>query len=85
MNIYGQLTINKVVIFANKKETVLSLYKELQKKVKCVCVHSGIGKTERNINIYNFMVGNCNILISTDIDEITCLSGVPLVINYDIP
>lgn len=86
-SILGNISISQAVVFANKKETVVEVGRQLQMHEFPVAVlHGGLEQSDRNRSISDFFSGKYRILVCTDV----CSRGIDaahvnLVINYDLP
>ena len=87
LDIYGQLSIQKAIIFANSKQTVDYLQQEFEKaKFDVSAIHSGLPQAERAKIMQQFRTGNTRVLISTDfLARGIDVQQVTLVINFEIP
>ena len=87
LDIYGQLSIQKAVIFANKKETVDFLQKNFEKEhFEVSAIHGGLEQSEREKIMQQFRLGNSRVLVATDlIGRGIDVQQITLVINYEIP
>lgn len=79
--------LNKVVLFAGKKQTVKDLYRELRGIGLSVRpMHSDLQQKEREEVMLDFRNGKVDVLIATDIVARGIdVDDIPLVINYDVP
>ncbi|EHY64857.1 hypothetical protein NERG_01913 [Nematocida ausubeli] len=86
-DVFGAVSISQAVVFANKKETVEEVGRNLQRhEFPAVVVHGALPQTERNKRLSDFFSGKSRILVSTDV----CARGIDavhvnLVVNYDAP
>ncbi|OHT17666.1 ATP-dependent RNA helicase eIF4A [Tritrichomonas foetus] len=87
LDIYGQLSIQKAVIFANKKDTVDFLQNELSKaNFEVSAIHGGLEQSERERIMQQFRVGNARVLVATDlIGRGIDVQQITLVINFEVP
>lgn len=79
--------LNKVVLFAGKKQTVKDLYRELRGIGLSVRpMHSDLEQKEREDVMLDFRNGKVDVLVATDIVARGIdVDDIPLVINYDVP
>lgn len=86
-DIFGRITIQKAVIFANTKDAVQYIQQELEKQGFMVsAIHSGLTQQERDSIMKEFRVGAKRILIGTDlIARGIEVQQVTLVINFELP
>jgi superfamily II DNA/RNA helicase len=86
-DLYGQLPIQKCVIFANKKETVKYLEEEMTKQQFVVSsTHGELPQQERDRVMQAFRLGTSRVLIGTDlIARGIDVQQVTLVINFELP
>lgn len=87
LDIYGQLSIQKAVIFANRKETVDFLQKEFQAaNFEVSAIHAGLTQVERQRVMHEFRCGNSRVLAATDIIARGIdVQQITLVINFETP
>ncbi|KAH0785778.1 ATP-dependent RNA helicase eIF4A [Histomonas meleagridis] len=87
LDIYGRLSIQKAIIFANRKQTVDYLQHEFEKeKFDVSAIHSGLLQAERAKIMQQFRTGNTRVLISTDLlARGIDVQQVTLVINFELP
>ncbi|OHS99811.1 ATP-dependent RNA helicase eIF4A [Tritrichomonas foetus] len=87
LDIYGQLSIQKAVIFANKKETVDYLQKQFEaENFDVSAIHGGLEQSERERIMQQFRVGNARVLVATDlIGRGIDVQQITLVINFEAP
>lgn len=79
--------LKKIILFADKKQTVKDLYRELRTTGLAVRpMHSDLEQKEREATMLDFRNGKVDVLIATDIVARGIdVDDVPLVINYDVP
>ncbi len=79
--------LNKVILFAGKKQTVKEITRVLkQKSIKAFEMHSDLSQQERDTVMHEFRNGRVDVLVATDIvSRGIDVDDVPLVINYDVP
>lgn len=78
---------HKVMVFANKRETVNIIRGWLQSNgVDTAIIHSDIDQDIRNAQLRKFRLGNINVIIATDVASRGLdMPDVDLVINFDVP
>lgn len=79
--------LNKVILFAGKKQTVKDLYRELRHSgLQVRAMHSDLEQKEREEVMLDFRNGKVDVLVATDIvSRGIDVDDIPLVINYDVP
>ena len=79
--------LNKVIIFAGKKQRVKDLARTLRTlKVDARAMHSDLEQAERDQVMLDFRNGKISVLVATDVVARGIdVTDVPLVINYDVP
>lgn len=79
--------LNKVILFAGKKQTVKELYRELKGiGLHVRAMHSDLEQKEREEVMLDFRNGKVDVLVATDIvSRGIDVDDIPLVINYDVP
>jgi len=79
--------LNKVILFAGKKQTVKELYRELRGiGLQVKAMHSDLEQSERESVMLDFRNGKVDVLVATDIvSRGIDVDDIPLVINYDVP
>lgn len=87
LDIYGQLSIQKAVIFANKKDTVDYLQKSFQEaNFEVSAIHGGLEQKEREEIMKQFRTGSSRVLIATDLlGRGIDIQQITLVINFELP
>ena len=80
-------TIEKVIIFANRRDQVRKLYEKLQSDDYQVGILSGdISQEKRSKSLDQFKKGKVNIMIATDVaGRGIHVNGISHVINYTLP
>ena len=78
---------SKVIVFANKRETVNIIRGWLQSNdVQTAIIHSDIDQDIRNAQLRKFRIGDINVIIATDVASRGLdIPDVDLVINFDVP
>ncbi|MGM9830663.1 MAG: DEAD/DEAH box helicase [Paludibacteraceae bacterium] len=79
--------LNKVILFAGKKQTVKELTYQLRReKIHARAMHSDLEQRERDEVMLDFRNGKVEVLVATDIvSRGIDIDDIPLVINYDVP
>ncbi len=79
--------LNKVILFAGKKQTVKELSREFMKTgMQVRAMHSDLEQRERDAVMLDFRNGKVDLLVATDIVARGIdVDDIPLVINYDVP
>ncbi|EAY08086.1 eukaryotic translation initiation factor, putative [Trichomonas vaginalis G3] len=87
LDIYGSLSIQKAVIFANSKETVEYLQKSFEaNEFNISAIHGGMEQAERDRIMHQFRTGNTRALVSTDLlARGIDVQQITLVINFELP
>ncbi len=79
--------LNKVIIFAGKKQRVKDLTRTLRAiHIDARAMHSDLEQHERDQVMLDFRNGKIDVLVATDVvSRGIDVTDVPLVINYDVP
>ncbi len=79
--------LNKVIIFAGKKQRVKDLTRTLRiLKIDARAMHSDLEQAERDQVMLDFRNGKISVLVATDVvSRGIDVNDVPLVINFDVP
>ena len=79
--------LNKVIIFAGKKQRVKDLTRTLRTlRIDARAMHSDLEQAERDQVMLDFRNGKISVLVATDVVARGIdVTDVPLVINYDVP
>lgn len=79
--------LNKVIIFAGKKQRVKDLARTLRNlNIDARAMHSDLEQSERDQVMLDFRNGKIDVLVATDVvSRGIDVTDVPLVINYDVP
>ena len=87
IDIYGQLSIQKAVIFANSKKTVDELQAAFEdQKFSVSAIHAGLSQSDRDRIMQRFRKGEARVLIATDLlARGIDVQQITLVINYELP
>lgn len=83
----GELLLDRVILFASKKQKVKELVRNLKMKGFNVGgMHSDLDQKERDEIMYEFKNRRISILIATDIvSRGIDIDDIQLVVNYDVP
>lgn len=87
LDIYGSVSIQKAIIFANSKMTVDYIADQLtQHEFTVAAIHAGLDQMERDRIMRDFRTGAARVLISTDLlARGIDVQQVTLVINFELP
>jgi translation initiation factor 4A len=85
--IFGQLSVNQSIIYANSVGRVMDLYDSMIRDGFSVCcIHSSMRKEDREKAFYEFRTGVYRVLISSNVTARGIdIQQVSTVINFDIP
>ena len=86
-NIFGHLTVNQCIIYANSVGRVVELYESMIRDGFSVCcIHSSMKKEDREKAFYEFRTGVFRVLISSNVTARGIdIQQVSTVINFDLP
>ena len=86
-DIFGFLSVSQCIIYLGSVNRVVDLYDAMIKEGFSVCcIHSSMGKDERNKAFSDFRTGTYRVMISSDITARGInIQSVSTVINFDIP
>lgn len=81
------MAYHRLMVFANRKTTVMSLARRLHKLGRSAdCLHGDIPQGQRNQVMRNFREGKFEMLVATDVAARGIdVDDVEAVINYDVP
>lgn len=87
VDLFGQLPIQKAVVFANERDVVDHVQKRLSdNKFPVSAIHSGLRQRDREMTMKQFRLGHTRVLIGTDlIARGIDVQQVTLVINFQFP
>lgn len=87
LRLIEQMDYHRVMVFANRKTTVMGLGKKLQKLGRSAdCLHGDISQGQRNHVMRSFREGKFEILVATDVAARGIdVDDVEAVFNYDVP
>jgi translation initiation factor 4A len=85
--IFEELTISQTIIYTNNVKRVIDLYDAMTNEgFPVCCIHSSMGKNERNAALDDFRAGKYRVLISSNVTARGIdIQQVGTVINFDIP
>jgi len=80
-------SLNKIIVFAGKKQRVKDLARTLRTlHIDARAMHSDLEQNERDQVMLDFRNGKVGVLVATDVVARGIdVTDVPLVINYDVP
>ena len=80
-------SLNKIIVFAGKKQRVKDLARTLRTlHIEARAMHSDLEQNERDQVMLDFRNGKVGVLVATDVVARGIdVTDVPLVINYDVP
>jgi superfamily II DNA/RNA helicase len=86
-DIYGNLSIQKAIIFANTKQTVDTLQHGFEESSFPVsAIHGALEQRDRSEIMRRFRTGNTRVLVATDLlARGIDVQQITLVINYELP
>lgn len=87
LNLIDTLDLHRVMVFANRKSTVIGLDKRLKRAGRSAdALHGDINQGQRNRVMRNFRDGKFEILVATDVAARGIdVDDVEAVFNYDVP
>jgi translation initiation factor 4A len=89
IDIYGRLSIQKAIIFANSKTTVDFLqaaFDSEDHRFPVSAIHGGLAQRERDTIMMTFRTGGARVLVSTDLlARGIDVQQITLVINFELP
>ena len=87
LSLIDAMDYHRVMIFANRKTTVMGLDKKLKKLGRSAdCLHGDIGQGQRNRVMRGYREGKFEILVATDVAARGIdVDDVEAVFNYDVP
>ena len=86
-HIFTDKTLNRVIVFAGKKEKVKEISRKLKQiKVNAGEMHSDLTQAERDEVMFKFKSSHIDVLVATDIVARGIdIDDIQMVINYDVP
>ncbi len=87
LQLVEEMDYHRVIVFANRKSTVQTLGRRLQKQgYSADCLHGDISQGQRNQVMRGFREGKFEILVATDVAARGIdVDDVEAVFNYDVP
>lgn len=87
LSLIDTMDYHRVMVFANRKSTVMGLGKKLKQLGRSAdCLHGDIGQGQRNHVMRSFREGKFEILVATDVAARGIdVDDVEAVFNYDVP
>lgn len=86
-HLFSQDKLKRVIIFSGKKDKVKDITRALIRlNINCAQMHSDLTQQERDAVMYEFKVGQKDVLVATDIVARGIdIDDISMVINYDVP
>ena len=86
-DIYGTISVSQSIIYCNTVNRVKDLYMSmLNDNFPVCCIHSDMGKDERNSTYTDFKSGKFRVLVSSNLTARGIdVQQVSVVVNFDIP
>ena len=87
MRLIGQQSVEKAIVFANRKREVSSLNRYLQTAgLNARDIHGDLEQVHRQATLDAFKAGEVDFLVATDVAARGLdISDMPVVINFDVP
>ncbi len=87
LSLIDQMHYHRVMVFANRKTTVMGLGRRMEKAGRSAdCLHGDIPQGQRNRVMQSFRDGKFEILVATDVAARGIdVDDVEAVFNYDVP
>ncbi len=87
LNVIDTMDYHRVMVFANRRVTAISLGKQLKKAGRSAdSLHGDLGQGQRNAVMRGFREGKFEILVATDVAARGIdVDDVEAVFNYDVP
>jgi translation initiation factor 4A len=87
LDIYGNLSINRAIIFANSKSTVDDLQQRFEASGFTISpIHGGFDQSQRDQTMRDFRLGKTRVLVATDLlSRGIDVQQITLVINFELP
>lgn len=84
---FSSISLSQCIIYCNSVKRVADLHEAMQEDgFPVCCVHSNMDSKERDAAFNEFKVGNCRVLISSNVTARGIdIQQVSTVINFDIP
>ncbi|PKM22290.1 MAG: ATP-dependent RNA helicase RhlB [Gammaproteobacteria bacterium HGW-Gammaproteobacteria-14] len=86
-NLITRENLDKVMVFANRRDITRKLFERLQKKgIKAAMISGDVPQTQRSRTLEAFRSGKVQVLIATDVaGRGIHIDGVSHVVNYNLP
>lgn len=86
-DIYETISVSQSIIYCNTVKRVVDLYNSmLSDNFPVCCIHSDMGKDERNSTYHDFKSGKFRVLVSSNLTARGIdVQQVSVVVNFDIP
>ena len=87
MDLLGAADVDRIIIFANRRDQVRRLYEKLRKAgVQCGMLSGEITQAKRTRTLENFKSGRSKVLVATDVaGRGIHVEGISHVVNYNLP
>lgn len=87
MDLLGGDDVERIIIFANRRDQVRRLYEKLRKEgVQCGMLSGEITQAKRTRTLENFKSGRTKVLVATDVaGRGIHVEGISHVVNYNLP
>ncbi|WGF90145.1 DEAD/DEAH box helicase [Marinivivus vitaminiproducens] len=87
LRLLGQESIGKAIIFSNRKRSVATLKRRLDRSgLKVLDIHGDLDQSDRQKALEAFKAGRIDYLVATDVAARGLdISQLPCVVNYDVP
>ena len=86
-HLFKEGEMKRVILFCGKKDKVKEISRELHRMgINCGAMHSDLSQAERDEVMYQFKIGQKDVLVATDIVARGIdIDDILKVINYDVP
>ncbi len=86
-NLITRENLDKVMVFANRRDITRKLFEKLQRKgIKAAMISGDVPQTQRTRTLESFRSGKVQVLIATDVaGRDIHIDGVSHVVNYNLP
>ena len=86
-NLITRENLDKVMVFANRRDITRKLFEKLQRKgIKAAMISGDVPQTQRSRTLESFRSGAVQVLIATDVaGRGIHIDGVSHVVNYNLP
>ena len=87
MDLLDAADVERIIIFANRRDQVRRLYEKLRKVgVQCGMLSGEITQAKRTRTLENFKLGRTKVLVATDVaGRGIHVEGISHVVNYNLP